>query len=483
MLFNRRVLGYISWQGMSMLIQAVTQFGVIAVLARFISAEEFGLVAAANIAVTFVQFVAEGGLGAAIVRKRDISPAYIGSALSVSLLIGVFSLTALAIVAVPFQRFYEMNSLALVVIILGVGSLFTGMSGVFEGLLQREMRFKSLFMANGLSWVVAYAFPAILLAMAGFGFWSIVVATLARSALKIVVLAFQCRGSLYLRWDRSVAGELARFGFGLTQFRFWSWSTAQAVPFAIGLLFGQERLGQFYLASQLAILPSQHLASVVTAVYFPVLSKALADPPVAAAQLGSVFTVLLVPVTAIGLLLAINSELVIELALGGGWSVAVVPFAILCIGAGLRSCLQISDAVNIARGDVYALANRKAICMIVMLVCLFVTQRYGLAGAAMSILVGHTLMLILTIPLIITGLKIERALLAAFAVRNGLALGIVVCVDILLWRILATDVVSAMNGLVLSVAANILISIPIAVFLIDRLRQGLVRRIRNGAGA
>jgi O-antigen/teichoic acid export membrane protein len=466
MLLSRRVLGYMSWQGMSLLIQAVTQFGVIAILARFLSASEFGLVAAANIAVTFVQFLAEGGLGAAIVRKHDLSHTYVGSALAVSVLIGLVSCAALVVVAVPFQKFYDMDSLAIVVMVLGVGSLLTGMSGVLEGLLQREMRFNSLFVANAVGWIVAYAVPAILLAMAGFGVWSIVIATLARSVVKAAILSVQCRSNLRLQWDGSVVGELARFGFGMTQFRFWSWSTAQAVPFVIGFMFGQERLGQFYLASQLAILPSQHLASVVSAVYVPILSRSISDLQAAATQLITVLTILFIPVTVIGLLLAVNSEFVINLALGAGWSAAVAPFAILSVGSGIRACLQIADVVNIVRGDVYALANRKAVCMGVMLVCLFVTQSYGLAGAAMSVLAGHTLMFIVTSPLIIVGLQIHRTLLVSFIVRNGLALGLFLLVDIVLWRMLAVDAVSTTTGLVVSLAVNIVAMIPVAALMV-----------------
>ena len=481
MLLSRRVLGYMSWQGMSLLIQAVTQFGVIAILARFLSATEFGLVAAANIAVTFVQFLAEGGLGTAIVRKQDLSPTYVGSALAVSAVIGLVSCAALVVVAVPFQKLYDMDSLAIVVMVLGIGSLLTGMSGVMEGLLQREMRFRSLFVANAVGWIVAYAVPAILLAMAGFGVWSIVIATLARSVVKAAILSVQCRSNLRLQWDASIVGELARFGFGLTQFRFWSWSTAQAVPFVIGFMFGQERLGQFYLASQLAILPSQHLASVVSAVYVPILSRAISDLQVAAAQVITVLTILFIPVTVIGLLLAVNSELVINLALGSGWSAAVAPFAILSFGAGIRACLQISDVVNIVRGDVYALANRKAICMGVMLVFLFVTQRYGLAGASMSVLVGHTLMFILTIPLIIVGLQIHRALLVSFIVRNGLALGLFLLVDIVLWQLLAVDAVSTTKVLVVSLAVNLVAMIPVVALMVPWVRK--ISGQQNGSAA
>lgn len=124
--------------------------------------------------------------------------------------------------------------------------------------------------------VAGYTVPAVILAMAGAGVWALVIATLGRVVIKLLLMVWMYSGSLRLRWDRVAAGDLIHFGFGLTQDRFWNWLSAQTAPFAIGLWFGQAQLGQFYMGSQLAVLPVQYLSTTVSSVFLPIVARALA---------------------------------------------------------------------------------------------------------------------------------------------------------------------------------------------------------------
>ena len=472
---DQRIGSYMSWQGLSMLMQAMTQLGVMALLARFLSAEDFGLVAAANIAITLVQMIAEGGISSAIVQRPLIDRTFIGSAISVSLIVGAICYLALVAMAFPFQYFYGMENLGLVVLVLGGSSLLTGMSSVLEGLLQRELRFDQLFRVNFASWGPGFAVPAIILAVAGAGVWAIVIATLVRAGTKLIMLAWQCNGSLRPRWQAAAVRDLLHFGFGLTQDRFWNWSAAQVVPFAIGYLFGQEKLGQFYVANQLAVLPAQHLSSIVSVVYFPILSRALGENKAIIGQFFSALTTLLVAVTALGLILALNAAFAISIVLGEGWGDAVAPFAVLCLGAGIRSGIQLCDSLNIARGAVYALANRRAITAGVMLAVMYLARDTGLAGAAWGIIIGNSVMLILTVVLAVTGLRVDRVTRWLFLKRTILALGLIVTVDVAVLYLREASNLSGVMLLTVSMAANTILVIPVALILLDRVRL-LVRQ-------
>lgn len=473
---EKRTIAYMSWQGLSMLVQAGTQLGVIALLARFLAPEDFGLVAAANIAITLVQMVSEGGIGSAVIQRPQINPGFVGAAISVSLLISAVCYALLGLFAFPFQVLLHIESLGIVVLVLGLGAFFSGISSVLEGLLQRDLHFSALFRVNLISSVFGYALPAVLLAVAGAGVWALVLATLGRIATKLLLVAWQYSGSLRPRWEPAVARDLLRFGFGLTQDRFWNWTSAQTAPFAIGLLFGQAQLGQFYMGSQLAILPAQHLATIVSAVYFPLISRSLANKDLVTKQFLSVITSVFVLASAIGMLMAINSDFIVQTAFGPGWGDAVIVFEILCLGAGIRSSIQICDALNIARGDVYALANRRAATAVVLLVGMYILKSLGLAGAAWAMISSHALMLALTVGLAVVGLQIRVVLATPFLWRLGSAFLLILAVDLPGLWLRKSGAVDGIPLLAFGIIANMAIALPLALILSGRVRRAVLGR-------
>jgi O-antigen/teichoic acid export membrane protein len=137
------------------------------------------------------------------------------------------------------------------------------------------------------------------------------------------------------------------------------------------------------------------------------MSRLLSDKKLVTEQFLKLFSAVFIAMTAVGLLLAVNADFVVRVALGGGWDEAVVVFQILCLGAGLRSSTQICDALNIALGRVQALANRRALAAIVMFGLIYLVQERGLPGAAWATNVGHGLMLLLTMGLVGGGLRLK----------------------------------------------------------------------------
>lgn len=444
-----------------MLTQAVAQFGVTAVLARLLSSDDFGLIAAANIPITFMQVIAEGGIGSAIVQRKELSASVISAAMAVALLVGAGCYAALAVSAFPLQSFFDMPGLGIVVVVLGLSALLSGTCGVLEGLLQRNMGFAAMFRVNLVTSVLGYAVPAIGLALLGAGVWALVAAAVGRVLVKFIMLAILVPVSIRPRWEATAIRDLAHFGFGLTQDRFWLWIAAQSAPLLIGRFMGQAQLGQFYLGSQLAILPAQYISTVVSAVYFPIVSRGLADRVRAGTQFLALMTGAFVLMMAFGLIQAVNADFIISTVYGSGWSGAVLVFEVLCVGTALRTCTQICDSLNIARGDVYALAGRRAIAAAVMVVGTWAVREYGLAEASWAIILSQVLMLLMTVRLAISGLEMQRSEFQPFLPRGVLAGVLLVVVNGALLLARNAGSIGSVSLLVLSIIANVLALMPV----------------------
>jgi PST family polysaccharide transporter len=393
---GRAVLGHLSWQGLSLFSQAVSQFVVTAVLARYVSAAEFGLIAAANIAITLVQMVTEGGFGAAVVRSDKLSRELLGTALMAALLAATACYLFIAAIAVPLEKIFQISGVARISLVLGLSFFPLTVGSILEAVLQREMRFLSMLKVNSAASIFGYALPAIVLAVAGFGVWSIVCASVFRFLFRASVLLWVLRSRFRLFWVPGDARWLLRFGFGLTQDRLWNWLLVQTAPAVVGRALGSASLGQFTVGMQLGVLPSQHASSVISTVYLPIMSRVQANH----AKLVEIFVPLLVTVSSLmfmlGLVLAVNGPLIVRLVLGDGWEPAVIVFQVFALGSGVRAGIQISDALNIARTHVYRLAACRASSALLLLLVIVPSVKNGLAGAAWALVAVHSLMFVMT---------------------------------------------------------------------------------------
>ena len=87
------------WRVGSMLVQAVLQFCVGVLLARFVPPGDFGVVALAVVVVGFATMLADLGLGPAIVQRRQLTDLHLRVAFTASMLVGLGIAAALVLLS------------------------------------------------------------------------------------------------------------------------------------------------------------------------------------------------------------------------------------------------------------------------------------------------------------------------------------------------------------------------------------------------
>ena len=68
------------WQSIAMVVHALLQVVVIAVLARLISPEEFGVFAIVSVLTAFVLFISEAGFGPSLIYQRTLTAGHVNAA-------------------------------------------------------------------------------------------------------------------------------------------------------------------------------------------------------------------------------------------------------------------------------------------------------------------------------------------------------------------------------------------------------------------
>ena len=105
-------LSWLTWSTVGIGAQGAGQFVLLAVLARKLSAEEFGVVTAAMIVVGLGRMFIEGSTGPAIVQREGLEAAHVKAGFAVAFYTSLV-LMGIGYLVAPFvEAFFEMQGLA-----------------------------------------------------------------------------------------------------------------------------------------------------------------------------------------------------------------------------------------------------------------------------------------------------------------------------------------------------------------------------------
>jgi lipopolysaccharide exporter len=156
-------------------------------LARYLSPDEYGIVMAACVAAISANSVTLFGVGTYLVAHPDLSRPEMFHASCWFLATGVAALIVALLLGGPLEHWSTAPGLAAFLPILILATLFDRLVYVPERILVRTLRFGWLSVARALG-EVTYTVAAVSLAASGVGAMSIVWASLARSAVRVVTI-------------------------------------------------------------------------------------------------------------------------------------------------------------------------------------------------------------------------------------------------------------------------------------------------------
>lgn len=354
------------------------------VLARLLSPEEFGLVAAASFFYKMANHLGTLGLNAALIRIKEVRPEHTSSVFALNLIIGVCSFALLRSVAPAVGNFYGRPETAKILVIVAFNFLITPFGSVPAALLQRHLRFRA---TAGVEWVsqAVSSVSAVAFAWLGFGFWSLVYSQLAANAAGTATKLYLSQWRPSLQISVSSLREIVPFGLGVFTKRLLDYGANNADSLVVGKLLGVVPLGLYDKAFNTMNRLLTRVA-VAPGVSFRILSGIQDDPP----RFRRAHKKIVVGVTLVGYplfsgLIVVADPLFIVL-FGQQWTLAVLPFQILC-GAGMLKMLNryLSSAVQ-AGGMIWSEVWRQLAYGTLLVSGIALFSRWGVTGAAAAVL-------------------------------------------------------------------------------------------------
>ena len=165
----------------------LVSFLVSVVLARILAPEDYGTIALVTVFTAILQVFVDSGLGTALIQKKDAddldfsSVFYFNFAMCLLLYAGMF-------IAAPYIAiFYEDMTLTPVIRGLSLTIVISGVKGIQQAYVSRNMLFKRFFFST-IGGTVFSAFLGIGLAYAGYGVWALVAQQLSNTIIDTLIL-------------------------------------------------------------------------------------------------------------------------------------------------------------------------------------------------------------------------------------------------------------------------------------------------------
>jgi O-antigen/teichoic acid export membrane protein len=223
---------------------------VFVILARILVPDDYGVVAAAIMVISFTQVFWEAGMSKALIqRQQDIDAAAnvafwvnIGMAIIVTALLFLFS----DFIAKVF--FHDVR-VARVLQVMTLQVFLGAVASIHTALLQKEMKFNRLFWVR-ITTVAVPGLFSIPLALYGMSYWALVIGTLVGQAAQVVVLWRISVWRPKLTFDKQLAKELGRFGIWVGLSGLLSWFYIWIDSLFVGSYLGTYQLGLYRTGNQ-----------------------------------------------------------------------------------------------------------------------------------------------------------------------------------------------------------------------------------------
>ena len=378
---------------------------------RILSPNDYGLMAMAGVYLSFAVLFSELGLSAAIIQRKELGRADLSNVAWAVLSINV-ALYALSYATAPLiAAFYSEPRVADVVRVAAIVLVVRSIGVVPSNMLCRELMFNRQSQAELIA-SASGAGATLILALEGFGVWSLVYGALILEAVRTLFCFVFYPWKPELTISLSKVKDMIDFGWKVAVARFIWYLYANMDLLIAGKILGKTQLGYYAVAVQLALMPLDRLmGSTVSHVGFPAFSKLQDDPATLRRYYLKIVNLLAFVSFPVcwGLFLVADSA--VRLFLSEKWLPAILPLQILSMVTAFRAIHLINAPLEMAVGRPEVTIRNFALIVLVLAVSFFVGSSYGLEGLAYAWLAFPVVFLITTsLTLRLIGISLGRYL-------------------------------------------------------------------------
>jgi len=241
---TQRSIASVKWSVLTELVSRTASPLTFVILARILTPQDFGVLAIAQIAISFCYLFWDAGLQKALIQTREPLEQAANVVFWINLALGLL-IYALLFATAPFLAvFFNSPAACAVLQVLGLQIIIGALSTVQQGLFLRDLDFKMLFWAR-LATAAIPAFVSIPLAYFGYGVWALVTSSLVAALINLITLWICSPWRPQFCFDTVIARKMTNFGSWIVSDSLIGWLISEGDNVVVGLFLGVRDLGLY----------------------------------------------------------------------------------------------------------------------------------------------------------------------------------------------------------------------------------------------
>ncbi len=372
------------------------------VLVRLLFPGDFGVFTLAVGFIGFLSTFGNFGLDYAIVQMGDAARRIeydVAMTLRLILSVALFAITFF--LAIPWATLFGVSAVSSATQVLALVYLISPWGFVPGTKLTANLRYRALLLPNVAN-QVTNASIAIVLAVLGFGFWSLVIAMVASQLSWVVSLTAICPWRFSFRLNRAVGSRILKYARHLVAASLLAFLMTNIDNFTVGFFLGAVALGYYAVAYNFCLFSSMVSGSAASAL-FPSFARIRDDPTRLRRGYVESFGYAIATAAPVAVGMAVMAPELVDVVLGSAWRPTTVVLVVLAFYGLSKAVLDFSTPLFAAAGHPRAISELNALVLVTS-ICLLIplTLGYGLVGAGLA----------MTIPVALGAIAFHRASLS-----------------------------------------------------------------------
>lgn len=309
------------------------------VLARLLMPDDFGTIGLLTIFTSLSYVLIDSGLSSALIQKKSVTETDKSTVFFTNLVLAIVVYVIIFATAPLIARYFHNQSITVLLRVIELMVLIDAFAAIQSTCLTRDMDFKELAKYKIISIVIAVS-VSIILALSGFGVWSLVIQYLLYSVCRAALLWYHTKWRPELSFSKQSFKSLFGFGSKLLISQYIAAIYDQLQSILIGRKFSAGNLGYYTQAKLLMQIPVDSLARVVNNVSFPAYSVMQNERDKLKMMVQQNLILLVFLNTPLMFYLSVVAKPLLVFLYSEKWLESVPYFQFLCIGYGLFSIIH-----------------------------------------------------------------------------------------------------------------------------------------------
>jgi len=350
--YSKELISGAKWGSISQVFNQASVFIGSIYLMRHLTPEDFGVVSIITFFTGLLMIFSSVGLSASFVNKTTINNDDKDTLFWTSFTLG-FTFGIVAFFSSHYWGlFFENEEIEPAMQLITIVFFLSPIIAVPAAILKRKLAFKELAMVSIVSTLISFA-TAIVLAIQGFGLYSLIWQRIVYTALNSILLFHTASYTPTFIFKKEIALQHLKFGIPLLGSKLINYAIGNADNLLIGKFLGTATLGFYSRAYAIVTIPTSRISIIFGNVLFPVLSKMKNEKnrlKEIVLQLNSLtfFILFFLPL----IFIATSDSFVRIISIKSEWDPIIPLIQILAFVAFFKSIVALYSNIIISKGDV-----------------------------------------------------------------------------------------------------------------------------------